>query len=114
MRGLESQEGEQVALAGIAMHRAILLPPTIPGVVEVGEVGRQRVQLDPPPEGEQQLEVTRGGGERESGGGGALAELLQEAAGGRHGGVQQQLKRERGGLAVHSQIMFRAKDPSQF
>ena len=96
MRGLESQE--QVALASPSRHPF----PSIPGVVEVGEVGRQRVQLDPPPEGEQQLEVTRGG-ERESGG--ALAELLQEAAGGRHGGVQHQLKR-----AVHSQIMF----PTQF
>ena len=59
---------------------------SIPGVVEVREVGRQWVQLDPPPEGEQQLEV-KPGRERESGG--ALAELLQEAAGRRHGGVQQ-------------------------
>ena len=56
----------------------------IPGAVEEAELRRQRVQLDPPSEGEEQLEVRSECG--------APAELPEKAAGGRQGVVHQQLE----------------------
>ena len=58
-----------------------------PGVVDVAELRRQRVQLDAAPEGEEELEVRTECG--------ALAELPEKAAGGRQGGLHQRLKRVR-------------------